>query len=485
MKQADTFEPAVAEQAVPLAVLTALTQAPLGIAIFDRDMRYIAVSSRFLTDQNWPGDPALVIGRRHYDVFPNIPQRWRDLHAEVLRDGRARRHPADPFPQPNGGIEWINWSMSSWRTDDGVIGGLVLYCEYVTASVEERLRLEAAEARYHAVFDHAAVGVARVAPDGRFLEVNGGFCATLGYSADELLGLTFQAVTHPDDLADDLDRVGSMLAGRLETFSMEKRYIRKTGEVVWSALTVSLVRQPTGEPDYFVSVVEDITPRKLAESQQARHRDQLRLMVNELNHRVKNTLATVQSMAAQTLRHERDPERAYQTFEARLISLSDVHDVLTRENWNGASLVEVVERALRPFVASAGPQIDLGGSDVRLRPAAALTLALVFHELATNAVKHGSLSADLGRVALTWRVEAGVLLLDWRESGGPPVSPPNRRGFGSRLIAGAFKGELRGEAEMIYAAEGFRCLMQARLAIEAPGYMMPLPDAAFRAAAGG
>lgn len=480
MNEADELEAKAIDRAAPLAVLTALTQAPLGVAIFDREMRYLAVSSRFLTDQDWPGDPNLVIGRRHYDVFPNIPQRWRDLHAEVLKDGRARRHPADPFPQPDGGVEWVSWSMSPWRVDDGQVGGLVLYCEYVTASVEERLRLEAAEARYHALFDHAAVGVARVAPDGRFLEVNGGFCAVLGYSQEELLGLTFQAITHPDDLQADVERVTLMLEGRLETFSMEKRYLRKTGEIVWGALTVSLVRTPGGEPDYFVSVVEDITSRKLAESQQARHRDQLRLMVNELNHRVKNTLATVQSMAAQTLRHERDPERAYRSFEARLIGLSEVHDVLTRENWNGASLIEVVERALRPFASAGAAQVELEGDDVRLRPAAALTLALVFHELATNAVKYGALSTEAGRVALSWRLGAeGELALDWHERDGPTVVPPTRRGFGSRLIAGAFKGELRGAADMIYAPDGFRCVMQARLVTDPTGYM-PLPDAAAR-----
>jgi PAS domain S-box-containing protein len=459
------------------AVLTALTQAPLGVAIFDRDMRYLAVSSRFLTDQSLPGDPSLVLGRRHYEVFPTLPARWRDLHAQVLSDGQTRRHPADPFPQPGGAIEWVSWSMSPWRTEAGEIGGLVLYCDYVTASVEERLRLEAAEARYHAVFDHAAVGVARVSPAGDFLEVNGGLCATLGYSRDELLGLTFQAITHPEDLAEDVSRVQALLEGRIETFTMEKRYLRKTGEVLWANLTVSLVRQADKAPDYFVSVVEDITPRKLAETQQARHRDQLRLMINELNHRVKNTLATVQSMAAQTLRHERDPDRAYSTFEARLIGLSDVHDVLTRENWNGAALEEVASRALRPFATAATGQVEVRGEPVRLTPAAALTLALVFHELATNAVKYGALSTDAGHVSLTWRAgPTGDLRLSWIERGGPAVSPPTRKGFGTRLIQGAFRGELRGTVELDYGPEGLTCEMQVQLPDNVEAFM-PLPDA--------
>ncbi|WP_091739510.1 sensor histidine kinase [Phenylobacterium immobile] len=476
MEDADRTDATGSPCAAPSAVITALTQAPLGIAIFDREMRYLAVSSRFLTDQDMPGDPALVLGRRHYDVFPNIPARWRELHALVLNDGQTRRHPADPFPQPGGAVEWVNWSMSPWRDQDGEIGGLVLYCEYVSASVEERLRLEAAEARYRAVFDQAAIGVARVSPDGLFLEVNGGLCATLGYAREELLSLTFQAITHPDDLAADVSRVQSMLEGRIETFTMEKRYLRKTGDLLWANLTVSLVRTADGAPDYFVSVVEDITPRKLAETQQARHRDQLRLMINELNHRVKNTLATVQSMAAQTLRHERDPDRAYGAFEARLIGLSEVHDVLTRENWNGAALHDVAMRALRPFSAAASGQIEVSGAPMRLTPSAALTLALVFHELATNAVKYGALSNDTGQVALTWRASpSGELRLEWRESNGPLVTPPTRKGFGTRLIHGAFKGELRGAVSLDYASEGLRCDMRAQLPANIEAFM-PLPE---------
>ena len=447
----------------PSSVLTALKQAPLGVAIFDRGMRYLAASSQFLTDQGLPGDMPLT-GRLHYDVFPEVPQRWRELHARVLREGVELSHDADPFVDRDGQLDWIRWSLAPWRTDDGESGGLVLYTEVVTDSVKARLSLEAAEARYRAVFDQAAMGVARVSPEGRFLEINDRYCAITGYSRDDLLHLTFQEITHPDDLEADVAQAEALLAGEVDTYTLEKKHLTKSGDVVWINLTVSLVRAGGGHPDYFVAIIEDISARKQVEAEQQRYQGQLRLMINELNHRVKNTLATVQSMAAQTLRTQSDPANAYETFEARLMGLAEVHDVLTRERWHGAALQEVAERALRPFGGTAS-QVSLNGPVVWLQPDAALTLALVFHELATNAVKYGALSVGGGRVDLSWTFDAGGerLRLTWAEAGGPPVAPPTRMGFGTRLIERGLRGELRGSALMRYDPEGFACAMEAHV----------------------
>jgi PAS domain S-box-containing protein len=457
------------------SVLTALTQAPLGIAIFDRDMRYLAASSRFLTDQGRPGDMPLV-GRGHYDVF-EIPQRWREIHARALKDGVEISHDADPFVNADGGIDWIRWSVKPWRQETGEIGGLVLYTEVVTPSVEARLSLEAAESRYRAVFDQVAMGVARVAPDGRFLEINDRFCAIAGYSRRELLNLTFQAITHPDDLDNDVAQAAAMLAGEIGTYAMEKRYLTKAGAPVWINLTVSLLRTETGEPDYFVSIAEDITYRKEGEAQQQRYQGQLRLLINELNHRVKNTLATVQSMAAQTMRGETDIVLAYEKFEARLMGLSEVHDVLTAERWHGAALQDVAERALKPFASQATGQVMIRGPDVWLQPGAALTMALVFHELATNAVKYGALSVNRGRVDLKWTLDAprDRLRLEWVESRGPVVAKPTRKGFGTRLIERALRGELRGAAALAYKPDGLVCTMEAQLT-KAPATPGPFGD---------
>jgi len=444
-------------------VLTALKQAPLGIAIFDTEMRYLTASAQFLTDQGVAGDMPLV-GRLHYDVFPEIPQHWRDLHARALA-GEELSHEADPFVRADGSLDWIRWSIRPWRTDAGEIGGLVLYAEFVTSAIEARMRLEAAEARYRAVFDQVAMGAARVAPDGRFLEVNDRFCAIAGYSRAELLQRTFQEITHPDDLDTDVAQAEGLLAGATETYAIEKRYLKKNGGSVWINLTVSLVRTSEGAPDYFVSIIDDISSRKQVEAEQQRYQGQLRLMINELNHRVKNTLATVQSMAAQTMRGEADLASSYENFEARLLGLSEVHDVLTRESWHGAALQEVAERALRPFADRTSGQVAIRGPSVWLQPGAALALALVFHELATNAVKYGALSVESGAVALSWMRDptATRLRLTWVEQGGPPVVPPTRKGFGSRLIERGLRSELRGSAVLDFAAGGLVCTMEAHL----------------------
>jgi PAS domain S-box-containing protein len=449
---------------LPSSVFTALKQAPIGIAIFDRQMRYLAASSQFLTDQGLAGDTPLI-GRLHYDVFPEVPERWRDLHARVLTHGIELSHDADPYLDRDGRMQWIRWSLAPWRTEAGEIGGLVLYTEVVTSSVEARLQLEAAEARYRAVFDQAATGVARVSPEGRFLELNDRFAEICGYPREELEALTFQEITHPEDLEADVTLVGRVLAGEMKTFSIEKRYLARSGEVVWVNLTVALVRAASGQPDYFVSIIEDISARKRAEAEQQRYQSQLRLMINELNHRVKNTLATVQSIAAQTLKGRGDPATAFAKFEARLLGLSEVHEVLTRERWHGAALREVAERALKPFGIANPTQFGVAGPAVWLQPGPALTMALVFHELATNAVKYGALSRAGGRVDLSWSIDepGDRLRLVWTESGGPPVTPPTRTGFGSRLIERALRGELHGAVAMRYEPTGLVCAMDARL----------------------
>ena len=449
-------------------VLTALRQAPLGIAIFDKEMRYLAASSRFLTEQGLPGNLPIA-GRLHYEVFPHIPQRWRDLHARALKDGVELSHEADPFVRPDGRTEWVRWSLNPWRADDGEIGGVVLYTEFVTPAVAARTQLEAAEARYRAVFNQAAMGVARVAPSGAFLEVNDQFCAMMGYRREELACLSFQDITHPDDVASDLALTRALLEGEVETYAMEKRYIAGDGRVAWHNLTVSLVRDSGGAPDYFVAIIYDIGARKQAEAEQKRHEDQLKLMINELNHRVKNTLATVQSMASQTLRGESDPKVAYEKLSARLLGLSQAHDVLTRERWHGADLHELIERALRPFVSADSDRVVLRGPRVRLPPEGALSMAMMFHELATNAVKYGAFSVESGRVELGWTLgEDRVLDLVWKEIDGPPVSQPTRIGFGSRLIERGLRSELKGEASLTYAPGGLVCSMRAQLP-ERPG----------------
>src|SRR5262249_9861765 len=219
------------------------------------------------------------------------------------------------------------------------------------------------------------------------------------------------------------------------------------------------MRDATGVLQGAVCGAIDITERK----RQQQHRE---LLLNELNHRVKNTLATVQSFAVQTLRTAPTLADGRRAFEARLIALSKGHDVLTRENWQGAGLHEVVAEALAAYVGDAqNPRIAFAGPEVRMRPKTALASSMALHELATNAVKHGALSSQTGRVSLQWIIagEPRTLQVEWIETGGPPVVAPRKRGFGSRLVELGLAQDLGGCVRLEFAPDGVRCAIEAPL----------------------
>jgi two-component sensor histidine kinase len=209
--------------------------------------------------------------------------------------------------------------------------------------------------------------------------------------------------------------------------------------------------------DLLARQAADLIERKEAELHQ-------QLLINELNHRVKNMLATVQAIAGQTFRGARADPNAREAFEARLIALSDAHSILTQEDWEGAEIHAILARVVEPHTGR--ERLRVQGPPIRLSPKAALALAMGLHELATNAVKYGALSNRTGKVAVTWAVEGsrpGSLHLQWRESGGPTVTPPNRKGFGSRLIERNLPLELNGQAKIEYRAEGIVCTVTSAL----------------------
>jgi len=198
----------------------------------------------------------------------------------------------------------------------------------------------------------------------------------------------------------------------------------------------------------------DLTEQKRAGAQQ-------RALIDELNHRVKNTLATIQALAAQTMRGSK--QQGAKEFEARLLALSRVHDQLTRHNWAWADFALVAKQTFTPLRGSANSNVHLAGPSVHLSPKSALALAMVLHELAVNAEKHGALSTPAGSVSLDWRVEDQKLLIDWREQGGPLVAPPRKRGFGTRLLERSLAAELSGGAQIDYAPAGVHCTMEIPL----------------------
>lgn len=215
------------------------------------------------------------------------------------------------------------------------------------------------------------------------------------------------------------------------------------------------IRDATGRIIGAVQISLDISERKRGEEQR-------RLLVNELNHRVKNTLAVVQSIANQTLRNAESLPEAARALSSRLVSLAKAHDILTQENWVGADLEELADAALSPH-ASLG-RFELSGPPVRLPPSQALSLAMAFHELATNAIKYGALSMEKGTVAIRWSVEESVagkrLRIEWRERDGPAVSAPTRKGFGTRMLERILDPDSAGTVGIEFPPSGVVCVFE-------------------------
>jgi PAS domain S-box-containing protein len=263
------------------------------------------------------------------------------------------------------------------------------------------------------------------------------------------------ASIHPDDRAAQAEAVAQALATRSD-LHVEYRAIWRDGSEHWIRISGRLRSGPDGQGS-MVGVSQDITEQRLAEERQA-------LLLHELNHRVKNTLATVQSIASLTRRSaDTSDPAAWNAFMDRLHGMAKTHDLLTATQWQGALLEDVLKNELEPYQDGMRQRIRLRGPRINLQPGAVLALGLAVHELATNAVKYGSLSAPDGKVHVMWAVTAGAdqpaLLVEWVESGGPPVKKPERQGFGSKLIQRGLAQQLGGEIKLDFVPTGIRCVI--------------------------
>lgn len=335
----------------------------------------------------------------------------------------------------------------------------------VRSEVADALR--ESEARFRNMADNAPVMVWTTDVDGACLYLNRRRFEFTGMSEVEALGFGWLDAVHLEDRR-HAEEVFLDANNRRATFQIEYRLRRHDGTYRWAIDAAAPRISDDGAFLGYVGSVIDITDRRQAE-------DQRTLLVNELNHRVKNTLATVQSMAAQTLRGAAIDVGVREALESRLFSLARAHDLLTQQNWTGAHLVDVVRKSLEPFHVGEA-RIQASGPDLRVSPKFALAVSMALHELATNAVKYGALANATGTVRVVWSMDgpadARTLHLTWTESGGPMVHAPTRRGFGSRLIERGLAGELGGKASVEYHAAGVVCAIDAPL----PGPASALPN---------
>ena len=255
---------------------------------------------------------------------------------------------------------------------------------------------------------------------------------------------------HPNDLQLMWSRVAHALDPQGDgRYDIEYRVKQLDGSWRWLSAwgTVEFDGAgPARKPVAISGASRDLSDLKKTEELQ-------RLLVNELSHRLKNTLATIQAIVSYTLHRAPDLKFAQDEINKRIVSLARAHELLTLHNWTGANLRDVVSRALEPFATG---QFDVSGPSVDLTPNHALALSLGLHELATNAYKYGALSASAGRVQVHWANAVGQLKLKWTESGGPRVTPPRHRGFGSRLLEDALARDLGG-TKLEFASDGVWC----------------------------
>ena len=443
----------------------------LPIATFICDARGVILQYNKHAAEIWGGTPtpeqthAEFTAGYQYCEADGTPLK-RSMLSEVLATGVAVRDAELMVIRADGSRVNVSVNIDPLRNAKGeLIGAVNCFLD-----ISERKRIDVAleisrqhaleqEQRLAATYEHAAIGITELSPDGHILRVNEAITAITGRRRDELVGRPLFTYTHPDDADADREAFRKQVEGRLEFYSIEKRLIRRDGRLIWISVRSSPVRDERGKLLYLVRVVQDVTERKAAERR-------AKLLIDELNHRVKNTLATVQSLASQAARSALTPAAFRDSFEGRLIALSKAHDQLTEHHWESADLRELLGAALAPY--GAGPErVVLRGEDMVLRPRAALTLAMAFHELITNAAKYGALSVPSGRVEVRWQTvdEGGrpLLRIDWEELGGPPVGEPERRGFGSKLIEGSIAAELSGQANLTFAPEGLRCVMEIPL----------------------
>ena len=445
-------QPALAQPAQPPRPTEAwlrqiVDQAPATFALLDTEMRYLFASSGYCADFGKRARD--LVGQCHFDVLPDNSAALRSLHPRVLAGemvaAEEQRH------HPDGRPDWVRWTMSPWRMPDGSIGGAILIMEQVTTRVLARRKLAESEARLADALRAGGLGVHDYDPRSGRIIWDATTRAIWGIPDDEEVTLaTFEAGLHPDDVAQTRQGVAEALdpAGNGRYEAVYRVRHRDTGAIRWVRAD-GAVSFEQGVATRLVGTTADVTARKVME-------EQIQVLIGEVNHRTRNLLSVVQAIARNT--GQGDPDTFLERFDKRIAALAANQELLISTGWRGVDLAALLRSQLAHFHELLDTRIRISGPDVQLTAAAAQTLGMAFHELATNAAKYGALSNPTGTVTIQWQLtgpEDHGLAVEWRERGGPPVRPPSRTGFGSTVIGRAAESGLQGKVTMDYAPEGF------------------------------
>lgn len=425
-----------------------IDQAPVSIAMFDRDMRYLAASEYWMR-QHWISDRH-IIGRSHYVVVPEIPERWKVVHQRGLA-GEIIREEEDAFERVDGSIQYLRWEVRPWRTADGVIGGIIITTEDVTARVVAERALKASEQRLRLALDAADMGIWEWDVSSGTYQWNDQTYRMLGYDPQSFVPdyNAWARRVHPDDLPRLAAEAQRMMEHPREAFA-EYRAFGQNDELRWLEARGRFECDGDGRPKRYYGVLMDITERKRAEE-----RD--RILTAEVNHRAKNLLAVVQAVALQTAGAD-DPKEFAQNFNDRLAGLAASQDLLVQSHWQGVDAGELVRSQLSHFADLIGQRLLLNGPPAKLKAAAAQTLGMAIHELATNASKYGALSSATGTIHVSWgiveRDQQSQFTMQWAETCGNPIKAPERRGFGHSILVDMAEYSLEAAVTLSYPPTG-------------------------------
>lgn len=241
-----------------------IEQAPSAIAMFDTHLYYLAASNKWIDDYNLKGRD--IIGKSHYEIFPEIGEDWKRIHQECLK-GKSQKCEEDKFIRQDGTTQWIKWGIRPWYADKNTIGGVVMYTDDITERKKTQEQLSISEQAFRGNFENAAIGMALLDTDGKWLKINKTLQEIVGYTEEELQNITFREITYPDDLNIDESLYLDLLHGKINHYQLGKRYIHKNGSIINIILAASVVKDSDGNILYFICQIIDITALKNAEKE--------------------------------------------------------------------------------------------------------------------------------------------------------------------------------------------------------------------------
>ncbi|MDF2764017.1 MAG: histidine kinase [Rhodospirillales bacterium] len=393
-------------------------------------------------------------------VHPDDREAFEAAVAALLTDSSGRNSREYRIRRVDGAERWVHEVEEVLLRRDGRPVETAGIIQDITERKQAELALREREERLHAALDVSRTSTYRWNLRTNAIQEDDSIDRLIGVESGAIRNLEdYFTHVHPAD-RDALAAAAARSAREGTDLAVDYRVIRPDGAVLWMSERGRIFFDDHGKPLYMTGAIADITERKMFEEHQ-------RLLLAELSHRVKNTLAVVHSIALQTLRRSSSLDAFAESFRGRISALSRAHSLLTRSQWRSAGLEELVNQTLAPYGTVGSNAIQVSGPRIGLRPKPALALALVLHELATNAVKYGSLSTPAGRLSIRWELgPRETLVIDWREVAGPPAAEPRTRGFGRTLIERAVAHELDGSVRYEFLPIGLVCQIAVPLTSE-------------------